>query len=96
MTQAPDHNLYAVIMAGGIGSRFWPLSRRRNPKQFLPILSEKSMIEETALRLYPAIPESHIFTIANQEQTATISALLPGLPITSPIIRIRNCSPYFA
>ena len=80
MTQVPDQNLYAVILAGGIGSRFWPMSRRRNPKQFLPILSEKSMIEETALRLFPAIPESRLFTIANQEQTARISALLPGVP----------------
>jgi mannose-1-phosphate guanylyltransferase len=86
MTEARDHNLYAVIMAGGIGSRFWPLSRRRNPKQFLPILSDKSMIEETALRLHPEIPDPHIFTIANKQQTDTISALLPGLPRSNLLV----------
>jgi len=40
-------------MAGGSGTRFWPLSRRRAPKQFLPIVSPKTMIEETVERILP-------------------------------------------
>jgi mannose-1-phosphate guanylyltransferase len=86
MTGKRDGNLYAVIMAGGIGSRFWPLSRRRSPKQFLPIISEKSMIEETALRLNPDIPGDCIFTIANREQTETIARLLPDVPRSNLLV----------
>lgn len=86
MTRISDPDLYAVIMAGGIGSRFWPLSRRRNPKQFLPIISDKSMIEETAHRLLPDIQKTHIFTIANKEQSNTIASLLPGIPRSNLLI----------
>jgi mannose-1-phosphate guanylyltransferase len=71
---------YAVIMAGGSGTRFWPLSRKKNPKQFLPIISEKTMIEETVQRLTPLIPESQITTISNADQARKIKELLPRLP----------------
>ncbi len=70
----------AVIMAGGIGTRFWPLSRRNKPKQFLPIVSDKTMIEETVGRLLPRFPENAIYTVANAGQTEMIKSLLPGLP----------------
>ncbi len=70
----------AVIMAGGIGTRFWPLSRRTKPKQFLPIISDQTMIEETVNRLLPFISPSHIYTIANSDQTQTIQKLLPSIP----------------
>ena len=49
-------DLRAVILAGGVGTRFWPLSRIKTPKQFLPIISDRTMIEETVERLRPAIP----------------------------------------
>ena len=48
-------SLYAVIMAGGRGERFWPAGRKDNPKQLLPLLGEKTMLEETVLRLFPLI-----------------------------------------
>ncbi len=69
-----------VIMAGGTGTRFWPVSRKNKPKQFLPIVSEKTMIQETIDRLSPQVPLSHIYTIANTEQTDVIKKLLPDLP----------------
>jgi len=72
-------DLFAVILAGGVGSRFWPLSREKTPKQFLPIISEKSMIEETVQRLSPLFPESKILTISNAAQAQTIETLLPNL-----------------
>ncbi|MFC2166716.1 mannose-1-phosphate guanylyltransferase [Acidobacteriota bacterium] len=72
-------DFYAVIMAGGVGSRFWPLSREKTPKQFLPIISEKSMLEETVQRLTPLFPESKILTISNAAQAQTIKVLLPNL-----------------
>lgn len=73
-------DLRVVIMAGGKGTRFWPLSRKKKPKQFLPIISDKTMIEETIHRLLPAVPYSSIYTIANPEQTQIIKNLLPELP----------------
>lgn len=69
-----------VIMAGGSGTRFWPLSREKRPKQLLPIISEKTMIEETVERLLPLVPLSRIYTIANRELTQSIRSLLPHLP----------------
>ena len=69
-----------VIMAGGVGTRFWPLSRGNKPKQFLPIISDKTMIEETIHRLHPLVHYSKIYTIANLEQTQSIRHLLPQIP----------------
>ncbi len=69
-----------VIMAGGVGTRFWPLSQKKKPKQFLPIVSDKTMIEETIHRLLPVVPYSKIYTVANLEQTQIIKNLLPQLP----------------
>jgi mannose-1-phosphate guanylyltransferase len=70
----------AIIMAGGAGTRFWPLSRKKIPKQFLPIVSEKTMIEETVLRLLPLLSPDKIYTVANLEQTQAIGKFLPKLP----------------
>ncbi len=76
----------AVIMAGGTGTRFWPLSRRKRPKQFLPIISQKTMIEETVRRILPLIPYPEIYTVANQEQTQSIHHLLPDIPETNLLV----------
>ncbi|MBN2246894.1 MAG: mannose-1-phosphate guanylyltransferase [Candidatus Aminicenantes bacterium] len=73
-------DIRAVIMAGGTGTRFWPLSRKKRPKQFLPIISKLSMIEETVQRLLPRIPPSQIYTIADREQTELIRTFLRELP----------------
>jgi len=73
-------DIRAVIMAGGVGTRFWPLSRKQKPKQFLPIISDKTMIEETALRLLPLISPAQIYTIADRTKTLTIHKLLPQIP----------------
>jgi len=88
-------DIFIIIIAGGIGTRFWPLSRRKKPKQFLPIISEKSMIEETVNRLLPYFPASKIFTVANAEQTQTIKKLLPILPEEKLIIepQAKNTAP---
>ncbi len=73
-------DIRAVIMAGGVGTRFWPLSRMQKPKQFLPIISNKTMIEETVHRLLPLISPTKIHTIANHRYTSTIKNLLPQIP----------------
>ncbi len=73
-------DFFVVVIAGGKGTRFWPLSRVKKPKQFLPIISDKTMIEETIHRLLSEVPSSNIFTIANSEQTQIIKCLLPNIP----------------
>ena len=52
----PD--VYAIIMAGGVGSRFWPRSREKSPKQLLEIMNKGTMIQNTVLRLQPFVPPS--------------------------------------
>lgn len=73
-------DFYAVIMSGGIGTRFWPLSRKKRPKQFLPVTSDKTMIEETVRRLRTLIPPDRICTIADKKQTQSIKNLLADIP----------------
>ncbi len=73
-------DIRAIIMAGGVGTRFWPLSRKKTPKQFLPIISDKTMIEETIQRLSPLLSPDQIYTVADPGQTRAIRSLSPLLP----------------
>ena len=87
--------IHPVIMAGGSGTRFWPLSRKSRPKQFLPIISEETMIQETVERLHPLVPLKDIFTISNREQARAIKKLLPRLPPGNILVEpmARNTAP---
>jgi|Deesub1362B_J571_1020462.scaffolds.fasta_scaffold00163_40 mannose-1-phosphate guanylyltransferase len=86
---------FAVIMAGGVGKRFWPLSRKRKPKQFLSITSDKTMLEETIERILPLIPYERIYTVANAEFSNEIYKLIPNLPEQNLIIEpsAKNTAP---
>ena len=78
---APHHHkLYAVIMAGGQGTRFWPRSRRKMPKQLLNIVGEKTMLEQTVARISPLIPEERTLVVAGDDHRDRIRACLPQLP----------------
>ncbi len=57
---------YAIILAGGVGSRFWPLSRQTEPKQFLRVCSGKPMIDETIDRIAPLIKKENIYIATNK------------------------------
>jgi len=83
-------DLRVIIMAGGAGTRFWPVSRKNKPKQFLPIVSEKTMIEETIDRLSPRVPLNNIYTIANPEKTETIKSLFSGIPDENFLVEPRG------
>jgi len=91
----PKPDIRAIILAGGSGTRFWPLSRRRRAKQFLPIVSERTMFEETVGRILPLVPARRIYTVANAAQTRTIRQLLPGLRADQYIVEPapRNTAP---
>lgn len=71
--------LWAAILAGGAGTRFWPESRRANPKQFLTVFGKKTLLEETIDRISPVIPRSRILVITQKAYTARVRKLT-GLP----------------
>ena len=73
------HN-YVAIMAGGIGSRFWPMSRTGFPKQFLDILNTgKTLIQSTFDRFSKFIPKENIFVVTSQQYCDIVSKQLPGI-----------------
>ncbi len=72
--------LYALILAGGSGERFWPLSRRARPKQLLKLVSDKTLLEETIDRLEGLVPRERILILTNVDQENAVRELLPDLP----------------
>ena len=73
-------NFYPVILAGGRGTRFWPLSRKRRAKQMLALNTERSMIQETVERLAAVAPEKRFWVITNGDLRDGIRKQLPKLP----------------
>jgi len=87
---------FGLIMAGGIGSRFWPESTAEMPKQFLDLLGNgQSFIQQTFARLSKLIPENQIFILTNERYRALIKAQLPQITdnqiIAEPVM--RNTAP---
>ncbi len=76
----------AVIMAGGHGERFWPMSRLSRPKQFLKIFSDHSMIRETFLRLCSILPADQIFIVTGGEFKDRILGELPEMDEDNVIV----------
>lgn len=72
-------SVYAVIMAGGVGSRFYPMSTNQKPKQFLPLFSEKSMIRETYERVLPLVGNDHIMVSSNASFGLLMAEALPEI-----------------
>lgn len=71
---------YAVIMAGGQGTRFWPRSRRRLPKHLLCVSGRRTLLQETAHRLLPLFPWRRMLVVTNKEQAAEVRRQLPRIP----------------
>jgi mannose-1-phosphate guanylyltransferase len=75
-----NKNNYVAIMAGGIGSRFWPMSRTSYPKQFLDILhTGRTLIQQTFDRYSKIVPPENIYIVTSQEYTAIVKKQLPEL-----------------
>src|SRR5437868_14943921 len=74
------NSIYALILAGGSGERFWPLSRRSRPKQLLRLVSENALLEETVARLEGWIPRERILVLTNVEQEKSVRELLNDFP----------------
>jgi mannose-1-phosphate guanylyltransferase len=74
------NQIYALILAGGSGERFWPLSRRSTPKQLLRLVSENALLEETVARVAGWIPRERILVLTNVEQEKSVRRMLKDFP----------------
>ena len=73
-------NRFVIIMAGGRGERFWPVSRGKTPKQLLTLLGKKSFLQEAVERVLPLVPAKNIFVITNEAQLPEVRKQLPKIP----------------
>jgi len=94
-----NKNYYAIIMAGGIGSRFWPISRTSHPKQFIDILGTgKTLIQNTYDRFLKVCPKENIYVVTNEIYTGLVKQQLPDMSdqqiLTEPVM--RNTAPCIA
>jgi mannose-1-phosphate guanylyltransferase len=88
-------NGYCVIMAGGKGTRFWPVSRRRRPKQLLALSSGKTLLRDTFERVLPLVEARRILVITNDEILPAVRQELPELPVENAVAEPvgRNTAP---
>jgi mannose-1-phosphate guanylyltransferase len=75
-----EKNLVAVIMAGGMGTRFWPLSTSERPKQFVRLFDDRSLLQKSYDRIIPVVPDKRIFVLTNQKFTGLVKEQIPDLP----------------
>jgi len=75
----PKTTFYPVILAGGRGTRFWPLSRKRRAKQLLALDGKQTMIQQTVARLLPLAPAARVWVITNEDSRREIARQLPRL-----------------
>ncbi|MDB6017402.1 MAG: algA, partial [Pedosphaera sp.] len=71
---------YVIIMAGGKGERFWPVSREKTPKQLITLLGKRSFLQQAVDRVLPVVPLKNIIIITNAVQAPTVRKQLPKLP----------------
>jgi len=89
-----DH-YYALIMAGGSGTRLWPLSRKARPKQVLPLVEDKSMFQIAVERLEPLLPPERVIVVASEALSEPLRAAAPQIPPENYVIEpsARNSGP---
>lgn len=93
------NNMYCVIMAGGIGIRFWPLSRKKFPKQFLDFYGTgRTLLQQTFDRYCKVVDKNHIYVVTNTEYTHLVREQLPEVPVSHILSEPtrRNTAPCMA
>jgi mannose-1-phosphate guanylyltransferase len=90
-TSAPQaaagiHDLWAVVPAGGSGTRLWPLSRAARPKFLLPLLGERSLLQQTIDRLAPSVPAERTLVVCGPAHAAPVARQLPALPERNVVV----------
>ena len=96
---AENKNNYCVIMAGGVGSRFWPFSRENKPKQFLDFFGTgRSLLQMTVDRFRPLVPIENVFVVTNVAYKQLILEQVPDLQEGQILCEParRNTAPYYA
>jgi mannose-1-phosphate guanylyltransferase len=88
-------NLCALIMAGGGGTRLWPLSRKNRPKQMLPLVEDRTMFQVSVDRLSPLLPPERIFIVTGRDQVDELRHSVPQVPTENFIVEpfMRNNGP---
>ena len=87
--------VYPVVMAGGSGTRFWPLSRQRCPKQFLPLVGDVPLLAATVARLPPFARLDHTYVVCGPSHAPVVRRILPALPPENLLVEpcARNTAP---
>lgn len=78
-------NLYAIIMAGGVGSRFWPRSTKKTPKQFIQMIGDRTLIQDTVKRLEGLVKNENIYIVTNSLQLDELKKQLDNIPFENLI-----------
>jgi len=94
----PDQHLWITILAGGVGSRFWPVSTPTRPKQLLPLASEQPLIADTIARVLTLVPRDHIRILTGEHLAGPILRTLPDLTESEVMVepRARGTGPVLA
>jgi len=79
-TKTDNKDRFVIIMAGGRGERFWPVSREKTPKQLIKLLGDRSFLQQAVDHVAPLVPAKNIFVITNEAQAAEVRKQLPKLP----------------
>lgn len=90
-----NEHLYALIIAGGRGTRFWPRSRRKLPKQCIALGTERTLIQQTVDRILPLVPAERILVVTSWDMAEAVIAQLPELPGENILVEPvgRNTAP---
>lgn len=80
---------WAVVLAGGVGSRFWPLSTPSRPKQLLPLVTDTPLLAEAVVRLASLVPADRVLILTNDTLVPAVAALLPQIPRANLIAEPR-------
>ena len=83
-------NHFVIIMAGGRGERFWPVSREKMARQLLPLLGKRSFLQQAVDRVLPLVPAKNIFVITNESQLPAVRKQLPKILKASLIASASN------
>ncbi|MEI6739425.1 MAG: sugar phosphate nucleotidyltransferase [Gemmatimonadaceae bacterium] len=89
LLDATGVGLWAVVFAGGIGSRFWPLSTARRPKPVLALVNERPLIADTVHRLAPLVPPERVLVVTSADIVETLHAAIPEVPRANLLIEPR-------
>ncbi len=86
---AADTAMWAIVFAGGIGSRFWPLSSPHRPKQLLRLVGDRPLIADTVARLHPLVPAERILVLTSADIAPAIHAAIPEIPAANMLVEPR-------